>query len=551
LHQRSKEGIWAERVKLFKESSRGTFLPAIKHENRSSVFNVEFAFANSDHPDDQRPTTNDRRLFSKELEGGTLPGYSLARAKKVMDETGEVRKYVLLVAMLTSFLTPFMGSSINLAIPAIGREFSLEALKLNWIVTSFLLSSAVFLLPLGRAADLYGRKKIFFAGIIIFSTLSLASGLAGSGGLLLFFRVLHGIGGAMIFGTGVAIVTSVFPAQERGRVLGYNVAAVYTGLSLGPVLGGFLTHQFGWRSIFFFTFLLGLVVIAITFWKLKGEWRDDRGGGFDLAGAVLYTLGMAALMSGLATVKSFSTAPWVLLLGLALLAWFVRHELGFRYPLLNMNLFRNLAFTFSNLAALINYLATFAVGFLLSLYLQVVRGIDAQAAGLVLLSQPVLMALLSPLAGRLSDRLEPRLLASLGMALSMTGLLIFTVISQATALGLIIANLLLLGIGFALFSSPNTNAVMSAVEKRHYGIASATLSTMRLVGQAMSMALVTLFFAIYLKGMAASPENALLLLKSMRLSFFVFVALSAAGVLASLARGQIRGEEKNNPSSSI
>jgi len=470
----------------------------------------------------------------------------LDRVKEVMDKTGDVRKYVLTAAILASFLTPFMGSSINLAVPTIGREFQLEALKLNWIVTSFLLSSAVFLLPLGRAADLYGRKKIFLAGIIVFSALSLASGLAGSGDMLLLFRVLHGIGGAMIFGTGMAIVTSVFPPQERGKVLGYNVASVYTGLSLGPVLGGFLTHQFGWRYIFYFNFLLGLVVIAITVWKLKGEWRDDRGGGFDPTGAVLYTLGMAALMSGLATVKSFSYAPWVMLLGLALLAWFVRHELRFRFPLLNMNLFRNLAFSFSNLAALINYLATFAVGFLLSLYLQVVRGIDAQAAGFILLSQPVLMALLSPPAGRLSDRVEPRLLASLGMGLTMLGLLIFTAINQTTAPGVIVANLVLIGVGFALFSSPNTNAVMSSVEKRYYGIASATLSTMRLVGQAMSMALVTLFFALYLKGMAVSPENAPLLLKSMRLSFFVFAVLSAAGVLASLARGQIRGTEKNN-----
>ncbi|MQL50893.1 MFS transporter [Desulfofundulus thermobenzoicus] len=460
-----------------------------------------------------------------------------------MDDARELKKYALLVATVSAFLTPFMGSAINLAVPAIGREFQLEAVMLNWIVTSFLVASAVFLLPFGRAADLYGRKKVFLAGMIIYAAFSLLSGLATSGKALLLFRVFNGIGGAMVFGTGVAILTSVYPPAERGRVLGLNAAAVYTGLSLGPVVGGFLTHQLGWRYIFYLNVLLALIVVFITFNKLQGEWREARGEGFDGAGAVLYSLGMTAFMVGMAAVNTLPRAPWILLLGLLLLAWFVRQEIRHRYPLLNINLFRNVVFAFSNLAALINYSSTYAVGFLLSLYLQVVKGLDAQAAGFILLSQPVLMALLSPRAGRLSDRVEPRILASLGMGLTFLGLCLLIFLHQDTPLWVAVGDLVLLGIGFALFSSPNTNAVMSAVEKRYYGVASATLGTMRLVGQALSMALVTLFFSFFLKGMTITAAASPLLLKSMRISFIVFALLCAGGVFASLARGKVRKGE--------
>lgn len=457
------------------------------------------------------------------------------------------RQYVLLVAALAAFLTPFIGSSVNLAVPSIGREFHLEAVMLNWVVTSFLLTSAAFLLPFGRAADLYGRKKIFLAGLVIFSLFSLLSGLAPTGKVLLLFRALHGIGGAMIFSTGMAILTSVFPPQERGKALGMNVAAVYTGLSLGPVLGGFLTHYLGWRSIFLFGFLLGAVAVLLTATKLKQEWIGAKGEEFDLSGALFYSLSMAFLMYGLSSLKTDPYGWWFFTIGVLLLGLFVWQELHYRYPLLNLLLFKNPVFAFSNLAALLHYSATFGSSFLLSLYLQVVKGLDAQVAGLILLAQPVLMALLSPLAGRLSDRFEPRVLASAGMGLSSAALFVFSALSESTSAGLVLGGLVLAGVGFAFFSSPNTNAVMSAVERRYYGVASATVSTMRLVGQAFSMAMVTLFFGLYLKGVPISPAASPLLLKSMHLSFTIFAAFCILGIFFSLVRGRVREGEKGRP----
>lgn len=430
---------------------------------------------------------------------------------------------------------------MDLAIPSIGREFNLNAQMLTWIVAAYLMTSAVLLLPLGRAADLYGRKRFFLGGVITFSTFSLVGGLATSGRFLVGARLLQGLGGACVFGTAMPILTSIFPPNQRGRVLGLNVGAVYTGLSMGPVIGGFLTQHVGWRSIFFFTFALGVVATCVTALKLRHEWRAEGKPHYDLLGAVLYSASMAGGMYGLASLRTQPAAPWILAAGVVLFALFVLRQLKLTQPLLDLWLFRNTLFLFSNLAALIHYAATFAIGYLLSLYLQSVQGISPQRAGLILLTQPILMALLSPLSGRLSDRIEPRILASSGMGLTFIGLVLFGFLDQASSVGPIVANLVFLGVGFALFSSPNTNAVMGSAPRTHQGVAAATIGTMRLLGQAMSMVLVNLAFALYLKNAPINAHSAPQLVHGMRLSFWIFAFLGAVGIGLSLARGSMRG----------
>jgi EmrB/QacA subfamily drug resistance transporter len=459
-----------------------------------------------------------------------------------MEDTPTTRRVAVLVATCSSFLTPFMGSSLNIALPSIGREFSIGALVLGWISTAYLLSSAMFLVPFGKLADLHGRKRIFVWGLVAYGVGSLLSGLAPSVGTLIAARVVQGVGGAMIFGTGVAILTSVFPPQERGRVLGLNVAAVYVGLSVGPFLGGVLTQQWGWRSIFYLNVPLAAVIAALAAWKLQGEWRAGDGEGFDWAGSVLYGLGLVALIYGFSRLPSALGAA-LTLAGILVLALFALWEGRARTPVLELSLFRrNPAFTFSNLAALINYSATSAVGFLLSLYLQSVRGVNPQQAGLILLAQPVVQALFSPLAGWASDRVEPRIVASAGMGLTVVGLALLYPLASSTAIPYIIGVLALLGFGFALFSSPNTNAVMSSVDRSHYGVASATLATMRLTGQMLSMGIVMLIFALFMGGTAVTPQTAPRFLTSVRAAFSVFVVLCFLGVFASLARGNIRAQ---------
>lgn len=457
-----------------------------------------------------------------------------------MKEDASLKRYTLLVVTMASFLTPFMGSAVNLAIPSIGKEFNASAFLLSWVATSYILASAAFLVPFGRLADIVGRKKIFISGVTSFFLFSILCGLACSIEALIIFRVLQGIGSAMIFGTAMAILTSVFPPRERGKVLGLNVATVYVGLSLGPVLGGAMNHNLGWQSIFYLSSLIALLVVLLTFFKLRGEWAGARGENFDLTGAVLYSAGLIAFMYGVSSVSASAWAKYILVLGLAVMALFIRHEMNVQQPVLNLKLFSgNVTFAFSNLAALINYSATFAVGFLLSLHLQVVIGYDSQKAGFILLSQPVIMALLSPFAGTLSDRVEPRIISSLGMALTTLGLFIFSFLTPNTPLWLIIANLALLGTGFALFSSPNSNAVMGSVEKRFYGVASSTLGTMRLTGQAISMAIVTLILALHVGNVELSSANADMLVKGAKTSFIILTVICFGGIFASLARGNV------------
>jgi EmrB/QacA subfamily drug resistance transporter len=447
---------------------------------------------------------------------------------------------VLLVATMASFVFPFMASAVNIALPSLGKELSLDAVTLGWIATAYLLSSAALLVPFGRIADIHGRKKTFACGIGIFTFSSLFSGLANSATMLISFRVLQGIGGAMLAGTAVALLTTVFPANERGKVLGINVAATYLGLSLGPVLGGVLTQHLGWRSIFFVSAFLGLVVIGVVLWKLKGEWTGAKGERFDIVGSVIYSLGLVALVYGFTLLPAMS-GVWLIVGGIIGLSAFIRWEMRTRSPVLDMKLFRNSkAFAFSNLAALINYSATFAVAFLLSLYLQYVKGFNPQGAGLILVAMPAMQAIFSPLAGRLSDKIEPRIIASAGMALTTIGLIIFIFLNEETPLKLIIGNLILMGLGFALFSSPNTNAVMSSAPKTAYGVASATLATMRQVGMSLSMGLVMLMFALYIGRVQITPEYYPLFQESMKTSFIIFAILCFSGIFASLARGKVR-----------
>jgi len=455
-------------------------------------------------------------------------------------DNGTSKGVVLLVVTIAVFVFPFMGSAVNIALPTIGKELALDAITLGWIATAYLLSSATLLVPLGRIADIYGRKKIFTCGIVIFTLSSLFSGMANSATMLISCRVFQGVGGAMLAGTAAALLTTVFPANERGKVLGINVAAVYSGLSLGPVLGGVLTERLGWRSIFFLGALLGLAVIGVVLWKLKGEWTGAKGERFDFAGSVIYILGLVALVYGFTLLPAMSGVG-LIIGGIIGLSAFVRWEMRTRSPVLDVNLFRNSkVFTLSNLAALINYSATFAITFLMSLYLQYMKGFNPQNAGLILVAMPAMQAIFSPLAGRLSDRIEPRLIASAGMALTTVGLVIFIFLNEATPLGLIIGNLLLMGFGFALFVSPNTNAVMSSAPNTAYGVASAMLATMRQVGMVLSMGIAMLMFALYIGRVQITPEYYPLFQQSIKIAFIIFAVLCFGGIFASLARGKVR-----------
>jgi len=457
-----------------------------------------------------------------------------------------LEKSALFVATLTSFMGPFTISSVNVALPTIQAEFVADAVVLSWVATSYLLAIAVFLVPFGKVADIYGRKKIFSIGVITYTLSSLLAAFSFSIKMLIFMRVLQGFGSAMFVTTGMAILISIFPPSRRGRAIGIYVSAVYIGLSVGPFAGGFITRYLGWRSNFAVVVPFGAASIYMTIKYLKGEWADARGETLDIRGSVVYGLSILILVYGAALLPR-PLAVYLMIAGLAGLGLFIRLELRVPYPVFEVKLFnQNRLFTFSSLAALINYSATFALTFMLSLYLQYIKGIPPQYAGSILIAQPIVMAVFSPLAGRLSDRIEPRLIASSGMLITAIGLLFFVFIGPNTSKLMIVLILSFLGFGFALFSSPNMNAIMGSVEKRHLGIASGTVATMRLLGQMVSMAIAMVVFAIFIGREPISPANYSEFLQSVRVSFLIFTLLCALGILFSLMRGELRREDQKS-----
>ena len=446
----------------------------------------------------------------------------------------------LIIAVCCGFLTPFDLSAVNIALPTIAGEFSLDAIELSWVSSAYLLASAAFLVPFGRIGDIFGRKKILTGGVILFSLASMGMIFSASSLMLISFRLIQGVGASMIFGTAVAILTSVTEPTRRGQALGIYTTSVYIGLSAGPFIGGFLTDEFGWKSIFLINVPIGILIIALILFYLKGEWADAAGERFDLKGALIYGSSLTAVMIGFSEIPQIA-GFFALGLGIILLALFIWLEHRERYPLIRVSMFRtNRVFACSNVAALINYGSTFAITFFLSLYLQYIRGFDPQEAGFILVTQPVVQAIFSSYAGSLSDRIEPAKISSLGMGIIAVGLVSLSFLSPDTSTIWLMVILAVLGFGFALFSSPNTNAIMSSVEKRYYGIASGTLGTMRLLGQMLSMGIAMMIIAVVVGKVDITPDMTDELMIAMNIGFMVFSVMCFIGIYFSMVRGNVR-----------
>jgi EmrB/QacA subfamily drug resistance transporter len=463
--------------------------------------------------------------------------------KFLQSQAHEVNKtFLLIVAISSHFFNPFMGGAVNVALKKIGTDFVMSAVGLSWISMSYLLAMAIFLVPFGKLADSLGRTKMFFWGNFFFAVTTLLCGFATSAGMLIVFRFMQGIAAAMMTSTAMALVISAFPPEKRGKVIGLNVSAVYIGSSLAPMIGGFLTDTLSWRSIFFINAGASLLISLFIIWKLRKEWFEPFTEKFDVKGSVIYMLSVSLLMIGFSRLPQMP-AVFMTVAGLLGLFLFVKVELRSRFPVLNVRLFsENRVFAMSNLSAIINYAATFALSFMLSLYLQFVKGMEAREAGLILIAQPIMMALVASFSGRLSDKMNPRFLAAAGMAISATGLLILSFIGAETSIRFIMTGLIILGTGFGLFSSPNTNVIMSSVDKRIYGTASATLATMRNTGMMLSMAIAAVTIHWMLGDAMITADTIPGFLTSTRIVFAIFTVLCFLGVFTSLARNPITGK---------
>ncbi len=443
---------------------------------------------------------------------------------------------LLFIICLGASLVPFMSSALNLALPDINKDLSLNAVMSGWIPTSYMLSTAILQIPCARIADMVGRRKVFIGGVILFFIFTVLSGLATTGTMLIVYRFLSGIGSAMMFGTSTAILTSSVPAEKRGMALGAIAATVYFSLAAGPFVGGMLTEYFNWHSIFFVSAAISLVVAVGGMLIIKDDWKEETRSKFDLVGSILFAIGISSLIFG------FSELPHVrgfifIGTGIVVLLLFAFYEKKQEFPVFNIRVFlENRVFRLSSLSALINYSATFAISFMLSLYLQYVRGLSPRDAGLILIIQSIVMAFVSLKSGRLSDKMSATFLATLGMGIIAVGLLGLCFISETTSYYFLGVVLFLLGLGFGIFSSPNTNIIMSSVEKQYYGLASATMGTMRLTGQAFSMGIAIMAISITIGNVELSPAVHSQLMSSMRITFIICLVLCLFGVYASSVR---------------
>ncbi len=449
--------------------------------------------------------------------------------------------------MLGAFLPPFVNAALNVALPTIGRDLRMSVVAMSWAATIFLMVAAVGLVPGGRWADLYGRRRALILGLYLHVIAAVGIAFAPSAGVLIGWRAVQGVGGALIFATGIAVLSSVFARGHRGQALGWHVAAIYAGLALGPFLGGWVTSVWGWRVLF----LLPLPIGAAAVWTLTRALPQDdpherggAGGTFDIPGAVLYVAAFLGVLVGLARLPT--SLGWGLLAGgMVGLIGFGVHARRTSQPLVQWDvLARNRAFLLSNLVVLLAYTATFAVSFLLSVYLQIVYGLRPRDAGLVLVVQPVVQAIGSPFAGRWSDRWSPGHVASIGLVIVTIGLAVLTTLQADTPIGVVLLGMICVGAGFALFSAPNTHAIVRSVSVQDYGIATGILGTMRVLGQSLSMVTVTLVMALYMGGGPLNAEQIAPLLRALHRIFGWFVMISAAGVLVSHYRSMHGGTQR-------
>ena len=447
------------------------------------------------------------------------------------------QKTTLFVSVVTAFITTFMGSALNLSVPDIERDFDISAADVGWIVTIYMLTCAALAVPFGSIADIFKKKKILWMGILIFGLSSFAAVFSYNMMMLLMFRLGQGIGASMIFSTNIAILVGAFEPSMRGRVLGYSTSATYVGLSAGPVIGGVLNHNFGWRAVF----IAAAAVSAVAFYgalkKLPEEKENGKNHKFDIKGNLLYIASIVAMMYGLSSINSSKYSIMILIVGIILLVVFIRTELRLSNPVMDIRLFKsNTAYAFSNFAALLNYGATFAISYLISIYLQVIAEYDSQTAGVILITSPVIMAVLSPLMGRLSDKHSPYIMSSAGMGLCAAALVLFAFLPADAGVTRVIGILTISGLGFALFTSPNTNAVMTSVEKDSYGIASSILATMRSIGHTTSMAIVTAVAGVKMGDERLTDANPAIIMDTIHMCFYIFTGLCIAGIFIALKR---------------
>lgn len=443
-----------------------------------------------------------------------------------------INKYIIIVAVLSSFAVAFTSNAVSVALPVIAHDLNISNIMQNWIVSIYLLIIAAASVPFGKICVKYGLKRSYIIGLIVYMIGAIISGIAPNIEILFMSRIIQALGSAILFVNGMALITAQLPENKRGQSIGYTVTGVYIGLALAPTISGILSQNVSWRSIFYITIPLTLISLILLL-KIGKEWKMEEDKPIDVRGSLLYGIGIIALMYGFTKINE-SVGIVLFILGILILAEFAKFELKIPNPIYEMRLFKNKIYTASNIASLISYFATFVVTYILNYHFQYIHGLDPQTTGIVLVVTPVLMALIAPFAGRLSDKYPPQIITAFGMGLVTIALFILTFLDKTTPFAFVLIAMVLQGIGFGFFSSPNSNIIMSSVDKDDVGTASASLSTVRTIGQSFSLGLLTVIFAFIMGNVPIMPSNYPQLIESSQVTMAISTFLCLIAVFLSL-----------------
>jgi EmrB/QacA subfamily drug resistance transporter len=437
-----------------------------------------------------------------------------------------------------AFVGPLDGSMVNSMLPVLTRELGVDISTTNWLLTIYMLIQTGMMLSFGRLGDLFGHKLVYTGGLALFMVGSVLSSFADSAGLLIGARAVTAVGSAAIWANSAAILVHSFPSDQRGRVLGLQSMCVQMGNSCGPPLGGLVAGLLGWRAIFWVSLPISLLALLLSLRFVQRDEPTGRGERFDLAGAGLYVLGLMAVLLALNQGHNWG---WLsvgvvgcLLAGLALLTGFVALEPRLKFPMLDLGLFRERAFASPIITAVLNFVCTSSIVFLMPLYLILGRQMAPSEAGLILITQPLVMASITILSGSLSDRIGSRLPATLGMVILSTGLFLLSRLDATTPLPIVVGSLVTVGVGIGLFGSPNSSAVMGAVPSARRGVAAAILSTARTLGNTLGLGLAGAIFTTVLAGQALTDPT--YVVPAVSMGFATTSGLALLGAVTSAAR---------------
>ena len=445
----------------------------------------------------------------------------------------EIEKYMVIITFISSFFTVFVLNGLILGVPTIGAEFGMNNFYQNWILNIYTLIVTMLTIPAGQIAGKYGFKRTLSISNSLFLLGLIGSVIAISTETFLISRVIQAIGIAFVNVCEIAIISLAISKENRGKALGIVVTGVYLGTSASPVICGFLVQHFGWRSIFYVSIIFIALCVILLRKKITPEWKTNEEDTIDKLGSLLWMVSISLVIYGFSTLIT-NLGKIFVIIGLLLMGVYIIYESKQTFPAFDVSLFKTKTFAAYNVSGMFGYFAVMVFSTLINYYFQYVKGFNPELTGLILIVSPVIMSITAPNAGKLSDKMHPQKIATIGMFIATFSMIILAFLDQDTSIYIVILAMALQALGMGLFSSPNMNAIMSSVDEMDAAFASAGQLATRAIGQAMSVGLLTLVFSWIMGSLVFSTQYADMIVNASQIIFIISAIACVASIIASI-----------------